>query len=396
LFKNTSVVDIFLAVVISNLMSWESLNLMLIGPPGSGKTEMANFIDRHPAVYVADNISAHSFISGYQESKRKAMQVSLLNDLKQQNKRILIFKDMSTLLGMNNDAKRDLISQMRRISDGQLSRVVGNRMSFSWKGKLGFIAMATPQIDANIDIIRELGERWIYWRLEPQHMPSPNEIAKKAQSNVGREGSLRLRITDATIEFLDGIIRGYNGKRDEDRGFDTDSEWSEEIRKVAILTSNLKMVVGRNFYTRDLAYKPYVESPARITRYYTQLAMCLSIISNQKVNKDIVDLVKRSAVYSLPALGTDILRELYKLGDGRIMTIELARNLNIPEKTAKNILEDYQIAGITSSMNVGGDLLWTLTDKIYNQIRETGILDLDVPVKQSKIKKKEASSVVGW
>jgi hypothetical protein len=390
LFKDTSVIDIFLAVVISNLMHWESLNLMLIGPPGSGKTEMANFLDKHPAVHIVDSLTTHSFISGFQESKRNAGQISLLNDLKRQNKKVLVFKDMSTLLSMKTDVKKEIVSQIRRISDGQLSRVVGNKMSFTWTGKLGFIGMTTPQIDANIDIIRELGERWIYWRLEPQHMPSAEEVAKKAQSNVGKEYRLRQKISEVTRTYLDSIVKEYNMRNDEEKAFDMESEWSEQIRNIAILTSNLRKVVGRNLYSKDLEYKPYAESPTRITRYFTQLAMCLSILNKKKMS-EIIDLVKRSAVYSLPELKVDILRILYDAGDNRIRTADLSRKLNIPFRTAFAILEDYQIAGVVNSMEIEKEKLWWLTDEFVSGIKQNGIFDL-----QKHGKAKAQREVEGW
>jgi hypothetical protein len=390
LFKDTSVIDIFLAVIISNLMHWESLNLMLVGPPGSGKTEMANFLDGHPSVEVVDNLTAHSFISGFQESKHNAGQISLLHRMKKENKRILVFKDMSTVLALHSDVKREIMSQIRRISDGQLSKVVGNKMSFSWTGKVGFIAMATPAIDANIDIIRDLGERWVYWRLEPQNMPSPDEIAKKAQTTVGREYHLRNRIADATKEFLDSVIRRYSRRSVEERAFSTESEWSEQIRDIATLTADLRKVIGRNPYTKELEYKPYAESPGRVTRYYTQLAICLSII-NQKSMDEVVDLVKRSAVYSLPELKVDVLRAVYNPGSDQITTEGLSRKLNIPRKTTMNILEDYQLAGIVESTMIGDDTIWRLTDEVQKRIRNTGIFDLQ---KHSKAKTK--TEVEGW
>jgi hypothetical protein len=390
LFKDTSVIDIFLAVILSNLMHWESLNLMLIGPPGSGKTEMANFMDGHPSVEVVDSLTANSFISGFQDSKRNAGQVSLLNRMKKENKRILIFKDMSTVLALHNDVKREIMSQIRRISDGQLSKVVGNKMSFSWSGKLGFIAMATPAIDANIDVIRELGERWVYWRLEPQNMPSPDEIARKAQTTVGREFHLRNRISESTKKFLEGVIKGYRSRSDEEKAFNMESEWSEQIREVAVLTADLRKVVGRNPYTKELEYKPYSESPGRVTRYYTQLAICLSII-NQKSMDDVINLVKRSAVYSLPELKVDVLRALYNPGNDQITTEGLSRRLNIPRRTTMNILEDYQLAGIVESTMIGDDVIWKLTDKIQKRIRNTGIFDLQ---KHSKAKTETEDD--GW
>src|SRR4030066_504804 len=101
--SNNNVVDAVLGTVIANQLPGPPVSLYLIGPPGSGKTEILNGLEGYHRTYHPSKITPNTLMSGYVE-KGKHRQAegkndhSLLVRLTASGKNILGFKDFTTIL----------------------------------------------------------------------------------------------------------------------------------------------------------------------------------------------------------------------------------------------------------------------------------------------------------
>ena len=53
--------------------------------------------------------------------------------------KILIFKDWTSLLSINKDARAEIMGQFREVYDGEMKKPFGNGKIAQWKGKIGFV-----------------------------------------------------------------------------------------------------------------------------------------------------------------------------------------------------------------------------------------------------------------
>ncbi|HKV49286.1 MAG TPA: hypothetical protein VJN69_14420 [Candidatus Acidoferrales bacterium] len=139
---------------------------LIIAPPGSMKTDLVESLRGLKSVYLVDEITPKTFISGkiddYRKNKKgRAKPAGLLHRLGSDI--LLVAADFSTFTA-NPKTLSQILPQLRRIYDGNLTREFGsdeNLEERSWSGRLTFLASATPDVDKHYALFQSLGERFI-------------------------------------------------------------------------------------------------------------------------------------------------------------------------------------------------------------------------------------------
>src|SRR6266852_1662792 len=97
---------------------------MLVAPPGGGKTTLIDPIESLPNVHSVDKLTPNTFLSGQiGGNKRGQRKASLLHRIGPSG--IVTMPDFSTVLSMKPDDRATILSDLRRIFDGKLTREVG-------------------------------------------------------------------------------------------------------------------------------------------------------------------------------------------------------------------------------------------------------------------------------
>jgi hypothetical protein len=138
-----TVVDVVLAAYIANHMRGDPVWLLVIGAPSRGKTEVVGALGGRPDVHMLSKLTGQTLASGM----RKDRAASLLYRLEDQGKRVLVLKDLTSVLTMYREARDQVLGDLREIYDGQFTKEFGTGTSIDWSGKLGLIAGVTPLID---------------------------------------------------------------------------------------------------------------------------------------------------------------------------------------------------------------------------------------------------------
>jgi hypothetical protein len=166
-------------------------------------------VAEHPKIFSFSNLTPTTLISGHKS--RDGKNHSLLLKLKTWRKEIIVLKDFTTVLELRRESRQEILSQIREISDGYLSKSFGNDQDVTWSGRLAIIAGVTPVIDRHHSISQILGERFITYRMESD---DTRRKATKAIYVVGKEKSMRLELEQMTKDFLQQLkkseVRGYS------------------------------------------------------------------------------------------------------------------------------------------------------------------------------------------
>ena len=158
LIADPGVIKFLCCCIISHRLPADPTWSFLVSPPSGGKTELLNCLTKVKGIYPLSSLTPHTFLSG---QKRAGKETSLLTRL--QNA-ILTFKDFTTVLSMQPDARNELYGQFREIYDGKMSKEFGTGETKTWKGKISFLAGVTTEIHLARELYSSMGERFALYQ----------------------------------------------------------------------------------------------------------------------------------------------------------------------------------------------------------------------------------------
>jgi hypothetical protein len=347
LIEDQTLVPIFFGTVFAHLHNEdEPVWTMIIGPPGSAKTEFLLALRGLEETYYLSELTARTFASGLDRPGKA--DPSLLHRLSNQ---ILIFKDFTTVLELRHEDRTAIFAQLREIYDGNYSKDWGTGRSLKWQGRLGFIAGVTAAIDSHQAAMAVLGERFITYRPK---MGGRKSVAHKAARQRGQRGVLQAELRDYFHRFI-SQRRSVPVPAFGDGVIDT-------IVDAADLVTRARSGVERDRYSRDLQYQPEPESPARLTKILCNLAVGIAVAHDSPtVSKRELALVVRLALDSIPAVRRSVLTKLVDLGD--LDTTEIGTATHLPTTTVKRALEDMEALGLMDRHKGSKAHRWTLLEE---------------------------------
>lgn len=324
---NTDVIDVVAGAILANRIPGVPIWLVLVGPSGSGKSEMVTAIRRVKGVYPLSNLTPQTFLSGKAKVER-----SLLYQLAPDPTPIITMKDLTTLLSKNATDRDDIMGQMREVYDGAYSKAFGEVAPKRWEGKLGLIAACTMVYDEAAAQLSALGERFLVYR--PDISP-PMEIAEKAARTVSEDKRMQEELQEA-MALLDGMnlpdvvpisyeVRGY-------------------LAKLCTFLAHMRTGVPREGWSHQIRYVPDVESTGRISKQLSQLIRGITIVKGHDEPYDEeVRLIEKVAMSSVPSMRLRIAKHL--LGGG-LSVRQLAMRTGIPKTVVGRELENMAVLGL--------------------------------------------------
>lgn len=340
--------DVVLATVAANRLAGDPIWLLLVGPPGGGKSELLNAISRLDDAHPTGTLTEASLLSGTPNKDRAAnAKGGLLREIGPAG--IIVCKDFGSVLSMNRDARAAVLAALREIFDGEWTRHVGTDggRTLSWRGKVGLIGGVTPTIDRHHAVMGAMGERFAFYRLPPVDRDAQ---ALQALEHAGREATMRSELADAVRSAL----------REPRQPRKRSDEETARLIKLATLVVQARSAVERDGYTRDIELIPGAEAPTRLTIMLDRLLAGLDAIGCDREHA--FSLVTKVALDSVPALRLALLRAL---AGGQANTNELVDAVRHPRNTTYRALEDLNAHGLVDYRR--GDTktephTWWLTD----------------------------------
>lgn len=343
--------EVILGAVVANLLPGDPVWLLLVGPPGCGKTELLNCLNKVRDMHQVAILTEASLLSGTPKRDSQGAKGGLLKEIGEFG--MLQLKDFGGLLSLTRESRGPILAALREIYDGAWTRYVGSDggRTLTWSGKCGLVGGATPSLDQHYAVMATLGERFTYYRLLETNEENK---AAAALAHAGHEVEMRSELAKLVADFFANL------------NISTPTSLSTAERSklvaLAVFTTHCRSAVERDSYqNREIQLIPGVESPTRLVKVLSQLLRGLQVVGIVKGRA--WELVTKVALDSMPALRQCVVMAMLET-DIETTTSNLATKLGYPTNTTRRTLEDLACYGIVSreTGGVGRADLWSLTD----------------------------------
>jgi hypothetical protein len=328
------------AVAANRIEAFDPCWLLVVGPSGVGKTETVAAITGLSDVYSAATLTEAALLSGTpQRDKAKSAKGGLLREIGEFG--ILTLKDFGSVLSMHHDARAGALAALREIYDGSWTRLVGTDggRALHWQGKVGLVAGATPTIDTHHAALAQLGERFVFYRLD---VGKADQQARRSLRHQGREREMR----DALREAVRGLFATIDlervpalSKADEDR-----------LVALTVLVARARSAVVRDPYRREIELIPDAEAPGRLVGALGRLLTGLRIVGVDETEAWRV--IRKVGLDSMPAARRQALELLVAQGE-KLTTTDVAVELGLPTPSTHRVLEDLTAHTVLTRVSQG-------------------------------------------
>lgn len=323
-----------LAAVVANRADGDPVWLLLVGPPGGGKTETLGGIVGLADVHPAATITEAALLSGTPKKETaEDARGGLLRAIGTFG--LVVCKDFGSVLSMNRDARASLMAALREIYDGSWTRHVGTDggRTLHWEGKVGLIAGCTPSIDSHHAVMGAMGERFIQYRLPPI---DGDALAARALSHLGSERTMRAEMAAAVRRVIDTVDPA-------DMATSPTEETSAWLVRTATLAVRCRSSVERDSYSREVELIPEAEAPGRLALVLLRIFNALRALGVESAEAR--RLVAKCALDSMPAVRRAVLEAVIAAG-GEPTTTTVAETIGYPTTTARRACEDLAAHGV--------------------------------------------------
>jgi hypothetical protein len=377
--------DIFFATIVANVKTkGRPVWLLFVGPPGCGKTLPMMAVQYAPIVYMTSAFRPTALISGF--GMKGGEDQSLIPKL---DKKILMVKDMSSLLSQHKEVVAEVLGTLRDAYDGACSRSFGTGVERAYTSRFGFIGATTPDIDAHWALNVRLGERFLRFRCRA----TPEQIYAKIDQTLDgliTETEVDLQIENACMSFLKYLITETEDT-EQSNGFQLSH--AKTIGRLAQLGAILRTVVTRSPYGKEVLVIPEWEEATRYAKQLAKMALGLAYVRGKVTNdneetEDLKILIRDA----MDARVERICRTVY-ITSGMDAS-EIASRVCLPVWTVRSILDDLAIARIVYSQRTEFRLKWFFVPWLSGQVKEFGLWNQE-PVNYNKEIGDESSSSLG-
>lgn len=347
---DTDALDIAFATIICNRLPGDPVWTFLIGPSGCGKSEIIMSMDDAPRIYPVSKLTPHTLISG--SSSAGGGDPSLIPRLDQ---KILTIKDFTAVLGMNEQAREAIFSQLRDAYDGKCADEFGTGARRAYKSKFGILSGATEAIEIYLEGGTAMGERFIGYKFPTlSGFHEECKVMGKAIDNMTNEerDEMREELSDYASKCLD-------------HDFGSSPRLPQTIKmKIMALSywiAHMRGTVTRNKYSKEIERKAYIERATRLAIQLTKLSLGLAQFYRRKEVNDVdYEKIKKIGRGTAPQHLDMIISGIYSEDiKGFYSNQDLAEMVRLPPETCKRFAENLHQLGVLRLKKPKGAIVGT-------------------------------------
>jgi hypothetical protein len=321
--------------------------LLNVAESSGGKTEIIDLFsklqeDKYKLAYYISDLTPQTFISGMQNNSK---QTSLLYKL---NGRTVFFKDFTTILQKNQEARKEILSQLREIYDGGYNKDFGTGQSVHWKGRIGVIAGLTPPAFEMLSQFSGMGERFIAYFMK---QPTDAELAQILKSNFNKDIK---EIKDrASTQMAEYVYRMVMLAEENPQLAMLPDEIIDELNEVAQFATRARSHVPYDFRTYEPIGMPSIERFPRFAISLQSLGKGYCLMNHRP---DITQLQRNTlykiALDSIPRLRRVLLQIL--AGNRTVSTSAVATKIGFTTAITRGHLTQLSALSLVIRIPNGG------------------------------------------
>lgn len=319
------------AIILSNQITGDPLWLFLVGPPGSGKSELLVSMMRMAEtgdVFFQSSVSAKQLISGWKDT-RGGQDPSMIPRM---IGKTTVFKDWTEMLAGNQQTLEETYAILRGAYDGHVFKPFGNGVTREYHGHFSLLAGVTNIIHAHSTVA--LGERFLKFQLTPLSVANTKTLLDAALRGVAHEKAKNEALQEAALKFLDRDVPPLSIEK-----MIPGKYWTRIIA-LAEIVSILRHAVPRDFKD-EVKFHQATEVGTRLVKQLGKFAMAVTYTMGKKVvDDDAYRIVERVAFDTAIGFNLDIVLAAVELGGENFTVAELAHQSSLPESTVRRRLED--------------------------------------------------------
>lgn len=373
LLEDKGILGLIVDTVIANQMDNDPVWLFLVAPSSGGKSELItslNDIEQggQKLIYPISDLTTNTFASG---QKKKGKETSLLH--KMPSGAIMTFKDFTSMLSKNRDARTEIMGQLREIYDKEYTKRTGTGDDITWRGKVGAIAGATEMVYDFQEDFAAMGDRFIMYSIrQPERRKLLDFVMKNKEDPTFNKEALRQHLRACIKSYIEYILA--NLKEDDAQ---LSAETKEDIINVADFCTLVRSGVVVDKRKGLVEFVPSAEMPTRMIEQLLAIAAATLArhLSEPLVGKNTPhakgmlteeekDVLYKIAFDSIPKKRRMALRKLAQYVGG-ITTKGLATAINYQTPVVHGWLSQLNGLGICTREHKGGTQgdLWKLNPK---------------------------------
>jgi len=316
------------AIKISHRLQGDPLWMMLIGPSSDGKSELLRSFTREEELTL-DNVTPNSFVSGFIGKKDEdGLELNEGKHLAEEiaNRTWYIY-DFSIILSKHYDERSQILSNLRMIYDGEITRALGTKQIIKVKTPNNtLIVGSTPAIDGTILEDQILGTRFITYRTHTHDQEKVMEKILEIQENELMP-TLRAELNQASRMFEEGVIIEEPKLNDSEK---------QSIMLLTKQTCILRTSVELEKMTREVRNIATPESTGRLFKQLLKLYKSYRIIG--LTEEEGMECVRKVCIDSIVPLRLKILGYMMNHDNSDISMGRVAKKMKIGKSTAKGHL----------------------------------------------------------
>lgn len=354
------IIDIALGTLVGNaIIQRDPVWTMVVSKSSGGKTTLIKPATHVPGVYFVDDLTEKTLLSGY---KVKGKETSLLKVI---GNGVLAFSDFTSILSKNPVSRGEILGQMKLIYDGEVNKRTGTG-EVSWKGKIGFLGAATPDIYFHLEQGRSMGERFTYYWMD---QPSDEEIADKQNSVTLSSADIQNIMAPMYTDYCKGIRdwSDMNGIPP----LKLTPEQRLKIKEASIFCVNGKATVHTNFKTGKVDQIPNKAGVGRDNKAFDTLLHTFQLMDcyehddvNYPLSDDRIKLIQKCAYSSINRERRKILETLVESHTPMSATEIGSKNgLGLEKEAIEMYLSPLHAVGIVKKHTGSNTFKWSIDNE---------------------------------
>lgn len=359
---DTSVIDVMYGTIIANRLDGDPLWLFLVAPPGMTKTSLLQTVVDAKDITSVSTLTPHSLISG---SNAGGIDPSLIPQL---NNRVLIIKDFTTILNMNQQAREEIFGTLRDAYDGEIAKTFGHGVRRHYVSKFGIIAGVTPAIETFLANESALGERFLRFAMKlPATVTEHLAYMRRATANIQNDSIMKSSLRDVGAQVLN---YAYSSRVEIPEHIYT------RILYLSMWTAQLRGTIIRDKFSKEVMFKPFQELGTRLSKQFIKLLLGIGMFRRlDTVGENEFEIIRNLALGTVPSRLEDCVCRIYKEGKDRHFTIgEIGEMIRLPNGTTQQVVNSLYMLGVLQKSRMSGlKTDWQLSDAFLKLIRRSGV-----------------------